>query len=264
MPSAPSDAPSSADSADSVEAPRPLRQPAGFATTRWSVVLHAGRAGSQPGSAHEALARLCRTYWFPLYAHVRRRGFSSHDAEDLTQAFFARLLARQSIAQADPTRGRFRAFILTALNHFLADEWDRARTEKRGGTRELLSLDMADAEDRFAQVADPGASPDRMFDREWAVAVLRTVLSRLEEEYDASGKADLFAVLKPTLTGARDSQPYAELAARLGRNENAVKVAVHRLRQRYRALLQAEIADTVASDEDANAEMRALLAALTP
>jgi RNA polymerase sigma-70 factor (ECF subfamily) len=233
-----------------------------FATTRWSVVLHAGRPASRGSSARDALARLCRTYWFPLYAHVRRRGFSPHDAEDLTQEFFARLLARQSIAQADPTRGRFRAFILTALNHFLADEWDRARAEKRGGTREVFSLDMAEAEDRFTPIRDPAMPPDQMFDREWALAVLRTVLAKLEAEYSTAGKADLFAVLKPTLTGARDSQPYAELAAQLGRNENAVKVAVHRLRQRYRALLQAEIADTVASGDDANSEMRVLIQAL--
>lgn len=261
MPVTNRDAPSSADRA---EVKRTVRRPAQFATTRWSVVLHAGRAGSRASSARDALARLCRTYWFPLYAHVRRRGFSAHDAEDLTQEFFARLLARQSIAQADPARGRFRAFILTALNHFLADEWNRARAEKRGGTHELLSLDMADAEERFAQVADPIAPPDRMFDREWALAVLRTVLAQLEEEYRAAGKAELFAVLKSTLTGVRDSQPYAELAAQLGRNENVVKVAVHRLRQRYRALLQAEVADTVASDDDANAEMRALLQAFAP
>jgi RNA polymerase sigma-70 factor (ECF subfamily) len=256
MSSATSDASSSADAA---ELPRRVAQ---FATTRWSVVLHAGRGGAEASSARDALARLCRTYWFPLYAHVRRKGFSAHDAEDLTQEFFARLLARQSIARADPARGRFRTFILTTLDHFLADEWDRAKAEKRGGTHELLSLDMADAEERFAHVTDPGAPPDQMFDREWALAVLRTVLAQLEEEYRAAGKADLFAALKPTLTGARDSQPYAELAARLGRNENAIKVAVHRLRQRYRAWLQAEVADTVASDDDANAEMRALLQAL--
>jgi RNA polymerase sigma factor (sigma-70 family) len=238
------------------------RSPARFATTRWSVILHAGRGGSHASSTHDALARLCRTYWFPLYAHVRRRGFSAHDAEDLTQEFFARLLARQTITQADPARGRFRAFILTALNHFLSDARDRARAEKRGGTHELLPLDLSDAEERFAQVADPAATPDRMFDREWALTVLRTVLARLEAEYRSAGKANLFALLKPTLTGARDSQPYAELAAQLGRNENAVKVAVHRLRQRYRALLQAEVADTVASDHDAKAELRALLQAL--
>lgn len=224
------------------------------------MVVHAGRSGS---NAHDALTRLCRIYWFPLYAHVRRRGFSAHDAEDLTQDFFARLLSRQSIARADPARGRFRTFILTALDHFLTDEWNRARTEKRGGAIELLSLDMENAEDRFAQVADPGVSPDRMFDREWALVVLRTVLTRLGEEYRAAGKAELFAALKPTLTSARNSQPYAALAAQLGRNENAVKVAVHRLRQRYRALLQAEVADTVASDSEANPELHALLRALS-
>jgi RNA polymerase sigma factor (sigma-70 family) len=256
MPGVCRDAPSSAESADRAASPRRLAR---FATTRWSVVLHAGRSGSH---ARDALARLCRTYWFPLYAHVRRRGFPAQDAEDLTQEFFARLLARQSIAQADPARGRFRTFMLTALNHFLADEWERVRAEKRGGGREVLSLDMAHAENRFLQVTDPAAPPDRMFDREWALAVLRTVLAQLEAEYVKAGKADLFAVLKPTLIGTRDSQPYAELAAQLGRNENAVKVAVHRLRQRYRERLKAEIADTVASDDEANAEMRVLLQAL--
>jgi DNA-directed RNA polymerase specialized sigma24 family protein len=155
-------------SAKTAESPRALRRPGQFATTRWSVVLHAARAGSH-ASAHDALARLCRTYWFPLYAHVRRRGFSSHDAEDLTQEFFARLLARQSIAHGDPARGRFRAFILITLNHFLADEWDRLRAEKRGGTCERLSLDMTGPEDRFAQVVDPATPPDRTFDREWEV-----------------------------------------------------------------------------------------------
>lgn len=251
----------SPDSPSSAPTP-PARRPGQFATTRWSIVLHAGRGGANSIQARDALARLCRTYWFPLYAHVRRRGFSPHDAEDLTQEFFARVLARQSIAQADPARGRFRAFILTALNHFLADEWDRARAAKRGGGHTLLSLDMADAEERFAQVADPAASPDQVLDRQWALAVLRAVVARLEEEYRAAGKAEVFAVLKPALTGARESQPYAELAAQLGRNENAVKVAVHRLRQRYRVLLLAEIAETVASEADVKPEMNLLLQAL--
>lgn len=251
------------NSSAAAEAARPLPpRVAQFATTRWSIVLHAGQAGAKNTSAHDALARLCRTYWFPLYAHARRRGFAAHDAEDLTQDFFARLLARESIAQADPARGRFRTFILTALDHFLADARDRARAAKRGGGREILSLDMTEAEERFARIADPAAAPDQLFDREWALAVLRTVLARLEEEYAAAGKAELFAGLKSTLTGARESQPYGELAAQLGRSENAVRVAVHRLRQRYRALLQAEVADTVASDQEANAEMHLLLQAL--
>src|SRR5437868_4015696 len=166
MPGHHPNAPSSAEPAESA---RPLRRPARFATTRWSVVLHAGRAGSQPTLAREALARLCRTYWFPLYAHVRRRGFSAHDAEDLTQGFFARLLHRHSIAQADPNRGRFRSFILTSLNHYLSDEWARDRATKRGGAHEVISLDLAEAEQRFAVEADPTASPDRAFDRAWAL-----------------------------------------------------------------------------------------------
>lgn len=224
--------------------------------------MRAGEAGSNPASARDALSRLCRTYWFPLYAHVRRRGYSAHDAEDLTQAFFARILGARAVARADPSRGRFRTFILTALGHFLADEWDRARAEKRGGAREGVALDLAGAEERFAQVADPGLPPDRAFDREWALAVLRAALARLETEYREAGQAGLFAALQPTLTGARESQPYAELAARLGRSEAAIKVAVHRLRQRYRVRLRAEVADTVASDADAHAELRALLQAL--
>lgn len=248
-----------ADSAAPVSRPRRAVE---FATTRWSIVLRAGRGGERPSSARDALARLCGTYWFPLYAHVRRRGFSAHDAEDLTQEFFARLLEREAIARADPARGRFRAFILTALNHFLADAWHRERAAKRGGGGERLSLDLAEAETRFAGLVDPGAAPDELFDREWALAVLRSVLAHLESEYAAAGRADVFAVLKPTLTGARAAQPYAEMAAQLGRNENAVKVAVHRLRQRYRALLQAEIAETVGSDDDAKAELRVLLQAL--
>lgn len=252
MPSATSDAPTS-DSA--------TRRTAHFATTRWSVVLHAGRSG--PG-AHDALSRLCETYWFPLYAHARRRGLSAHDAEDMTQEFFARLLAREAIARADPARGRFRTFILTALERFLTDEWHRGRAAKRGGGTERVSLDFAGAEDRFLQIADPGASPDRLFDREWALAALRTVLLRLESEYATAGKAAIFAALKPTLTSPRDTLAYAALADQLGRNENAVKVAVHRLRQRYRALLRAEIADTLAEGEDADAELRLLLVALAP
>lgn len=257
MPGGAADLSPSAQSSDAGE-----RRRAEFATTQWSMVLHAGGADAGGSSAAEALARLCQTYWFPLYAHVRRRGWTAHDAEDLTQAFFARLLERGSIAHADPARGRFRAFILTALNHYLADERDRKRAAKRGGQRVIVSLDLNDAEERFAQVADPALPPDRSFDRDWALAVLHAVLVRLEAEYRAAGKAEVFAALKPTLTGTREAQPYAELAAQLGRNENAVKVAVHRLRQRYRALLQAEIAETVEATEDAAAEMRVLLQAL--
>jgi RNA polymerase sigma factor (sigma-70 family) len=254
--SAPTAHPSSASSSAS----RTTNRQAAFAPTQWSVVLHAGR--NDTPRAQEALARLCQTYWYPLYAHVRRRGHRAHDAQDLTQAFFAQLLARQTLGRADPARGRFRTFILTALDRFLADEWDKSRAQKRGGATELLSLDLAAAERRFDLEPADTAAPDQAFDRQWALALLETVLDRLEDEYRRDGKAGWFAMLRPTLTGARELQPYAELAVRLGSNEGAVKVAVHRLRKLYRALLQAEILETVASPEEASEEMRHLLRVL--
>lgn len=245
------------------EAPAPANatpRRAAFADTRWSVVLRARRHDTP--RAREALATLCRNYWFPLYAHVRRRGRSAHDAQDLTQAFFARLLENDTLGQADPGRGRFRSFLLASLDRFLADAWDRDRAQKRGGGQELIPLDLAGAEERFASSAADGLPPDRAFDRQWALTVLDTVLGRLEAEWRGQGKADTFAALKQTLTGARQSQPYAEIAARLGLSEGTVKVTVHRLRRRYRELLQAEIADTVASQEDEKDEMSLLLRAL--
>ncbi len=245
------EAPPSAD-------PSPRR--AGFADTRWSMVLRAGR--NDTPLAQAALATLCRNSWFPLYAHVRRRGRSAHDAQDLTQAFFARLLENRTLAAADPRRGRFRSFLLSSLNHFLADEWDRSRTQKRGGDHEIVPLDFASAEARYASGASDGLSPDQAFDRQWALTVLETVLTRLEGEWRRESKADTFAALKQTLTGARESQPYAELATELGQTEGAVKTAVHRLRRRYRELLQAEIADTVATRDDEKDEMTTLLRAL--
>lgn len=231
-----------------------------FADTRWSMVLRAGR--NDTPRARAALATLCGNYWFPLYAHVRRRYHSAHDAQDLTQAFFARLLENRTLAAADPRRGRFRSFLLSSLNHFLADEWDRGRAQKRGGGRELVPLDFAAAEERFASSASDGLSPDQAFDRQWALALLDTVIGRLEVEYRAEEKSALFTALKQTLTGARESQPYAALAAKLGLSEGAVKTSVFRLRQRYRELLQAEIADTVATPGDEKEEMAYLLKAL--
>lgn len=259
MPGALPDSPSSASKRILTTA---VRRPAQFATTRWSIVLRAAQTGTGAAPATDALAGLCRTYWFPLYAHVRRRGYGTADAEDLTQEFFARMLARDAIAQADPQRGRFRTFILTALDHFLADEWAKAHALKRGGHPDVLSFDFDEAEKRLALEVDCTIPPDQAFDRQWAVELLRTVLEQLEAEYRRAGKGTLFTLLKPTLTGTHESQPYAELAAQLGRNENAVKAAVHRLRQRYRALLQAEVRQTVASADEAGAEMRALLQAL--
>jgi RNA polymerase sigma-70 factor (ECF subfamily) len=232
-----------------------------FATTHWSVVLTAVSGDSGGGPA--ALARLCQSYWYPLYAHARRRGCSPHDAQDLTQEFFAQLLGRKSFATADPSRGRFRSFLLTAMNNFLVSEWKKARAQKRGGGETLLSLDLAAAEQRFDLEPAGRDAPDKAFDKQWALSLLEEVLNRLEKEYRRDGKGELFAALKQTLMGASASQPYAQLAANLGLGEGAVKVAVHRLRKRYRELIRAEIANTVASPDEVNDEMRHLLATLT-
>lgn len=232
-----------------------------FASTHWSVVLKAGR--NDTTCADDALAKLCQTYWFPLYAYVRRNGRSPEDAKDLTQGFFARLIEQQTLANADPKRGRFRSFMLGAMNHFLADEQAKQQTLKRGGGQILFSLDWAAAEERFDLEPADHASPDKAFDKQWAAALLGAVLNQLAEEYRRDGKAKLFEALKVTLNGPRESQPYSELASSLHINEGAVKVAVHRLRKRYRALLQAEIESTVASQDEAKEEMRHLFEVLT-
>lgn len=239
---------------------RPVRQPV-FVTTRWSVVLAAGR--SDTTRSRDALARLCQTYWYPLYAYVRRRGYSAHDAQDLTQEFFARLLEKHTFAAADPNRGRFRSFILTAMNNFLAQEWEKSRAKKRGGGNELFSLDLAQAENRYDLEPSSLDTPDKDFDKKWAVALLDSVMAQLEAEFKSDGKTELFTALKQTLTGSRESQPYAELSQKLGMTEAAIKVTVHRLRKRYRELLQLEIANTVSSPEEVKEEMRHLFAALT-
>ena len=224
------------------------------------MVLTAGR--SDTTRARDALGRLCKTYWYPLYAYVRRRGHSAHDAQDLTQEFFARLLERQSLASADPERGRFRSFILTAMNNFLVNEWSKARAKKRGGDGQTFSMDLAAAEERFDLEPADNATPDKIFEKQWALALLNEVLNRLEAEYQRQGKSELFAALKQTLMGSRESQPYEELAAQLDMNEGAIKVAVHRLRKRYRELIRVEIAGTLARTQDIDEEMRHLFRAL--
>ena len=244
--------------------PMTERTPSGgreaFATTRWSVVLLAGRNDTE--RARAALGKLCQTYWYPLYAYARRHAGSPDDAQDFTQAFFEQLLERQVLAKANPARGRFRAFLLVMMKNFMAGQRERARAQKRGGGIEVFSLDLDAAERRYAAEPADVASPDKLFDRQWAVALLGEVLRQLEAEHGEDGKGEIFAVLKETLAGSRESQPYAELATRLGWSEGAVKVAVHRLRKRYRELLQAEIAQTVASPEEAEEEMRHLFASL--
>ena len=212
--------------------------------------------------ARAALEKLCETYWYPLYAYVRRRVHSQEEAKDLTQAFFLRLLKQRSIANANPELGRFRSFLLGAMKYFLISEWKKAQAERRGGGRQMLSLDWAAAEQRFDLEPADHATPDRVFDKEWATALLNEVLRQLENEYGHEGKSELFQALKQTLTGPRESQPYASLADELGMNEGALRVAVHRLRKRYRALLQAEIANTVSSPEEAKEEMAYLFRAI--
>ena len=237
-----------------------LAQQAVFATTHWSVILAATR--SDTPRAQAALARLCQTYWYPLYAYVRRRGYSPYDAQDLTQEFFARFLEHNWLAQADRERGRFRTFLLAALGHFLANEWDKARAQKRGGRVEFVPLQLESAETRYGAEPADQRTPEQSYDRRWALALLEEVLHALREEHLAAGTVVLFDTLKPCLVGDREAQPYAALGAQLGMTEGAVKVAVHRLRQRYRQLLRDAIADTVASPEDVNEEMRYLFSVL--
>jgi RNA polymerase sigma-70 factor (ECF subfamily) len=223
-------------------------------------VLTAGR--SDTVRAHDALANLCQTYWYPLYAYVRRRGHSPEDAQDLTQAFFARLLERNWVGQADQQKGRFRSFLLSAMNHFLADEWDKARAQKRGGGILPVPLQFDTAETRYGHEPADNVTPEQNYERRWALTLLDTVLRRLRSEYEQEGKAELFAVLNPCLVGDRTAQPYAELAVKLGVSEGTVKSAVHRLRQRYRQLLHDEIAQTVANTGEVDEELHHLFAVL--
>jgi RNA polymerase sigma factor (sigma-70 family) len=234
---------------------------ASFTPTHWSVVLAAG-GHTDSTSARDALERLCRNYWVPIYAFVRRQGHNPHDAEDLTQEFFARLLEKNYLADADRAKGRFRSFLLASLKHFLANEWDKAKAQKRGGGRVLISIDADAMETAFGAELAHELTADKIFERRWALALLDQVLRRLREEYTCDCKQKQFEQLKQTLTEASRSVPYAEIATRLGTSEGAVKVAVHRLRQRYRELLRAEIADTVASPAEIDDEIRNLFAAL--
>jgi len=231
-----------------------------FVTTQWSVVLTAG--GSDTTRAREALAKLCGTYWYPLYAYVRRRNFSPPDAEDLTQEFFARFLEHDWVGDADREKGRFRTFLLSAMNHFLANEWDKARAQKRGGGALLFPLQFDTAETRYGREPADIATPEQQFERRWALTLLEEAVHRLRTEYEKEGKAELFAALNPCLVGDRTSQPYQELAKKLVLSESAVKSAVHRLRQRYRQLLRDEIAHTVARPGEVEEELRHLVAVL--
>jgi RNA polymerase sigma-70 factor (ECF subfamily) len=222
----------------------------------------AARTETDTENAQAALEKLCRAYWYPLYSYVRRRGHSAEDAQDLTQAFFARLLERHWVADADRTRGRFRTFLLTAMSRFLCDEWDKMRAKKRGGDVVHVAVQLDDAETRYGREPADNCTPEQCFEQRWALNLLDAVLQRLRADYEREGKRALFDRLNVTLVGGGEAQPYAELAEQLGMNEGAVKVAVHRLRKRYRHLLREEIAGTMAETENVDEELQHLFAVL--
>lgn len=230
-----------------------------FATTHWSLVLAAGiRENIQ---SNRALEKLCRAYWPPLYAYVRRRVTDVHEAQDLTQAFFERLLEKRYLAQADPERGRFRAFLITAFKHFLSKEWDKAKAQKRGGGRTRLSLDFASQDSSWSELADQ-LTAERAYERQWAITLLNRVMNRLQREMERNGKNQQFQSLKEYIGGSGDSS-YATLAAQLGLSEPAARMAASRMRGRYRDLLREEIAQTVTSEEDIDGEVQYLFATFT-
>jgi len=239
-----------------MSAPEIQRDPI-FATTRWTVVLNAGRLDSP--ETGQALAELCRVYWYPLYAYVRRQGFDVPTAQDLTQEFFAKLVEKNYLGLADRQRGRFRWFLLTAFKCFLANEWDRASALKRGGGAKPLSLDAMNAEERYCvEPADP-LSADQLYDRRWALDLLQRTRVRLREHYQAGDKARRFELLESYLPGEEPVATQAEIGRQLGLNENAVKQEVHRMKKLFGELLRGEVAQTVAQPEDVDEELRYLI-----
>lgn len=231
-----------------------------FPTTHWSLVVAARPDEASRSQARKALADLCMAYWYPLYAFVRYRGYSADEAQDLTQSFFTRIVETQGLASADPERGRFRSYLLGAMKHFLANEWHRTRTRKRGGDFTIIDLDALDPETRYALEPSEQVDPDAGFDRKWALEIIARALSKLSAEMKDRGKGEMFEALKGSLTGEEAER--SQTAARLGMAEGALKTAVHRLRQRYRRFLRAEIAETVSDPEDIEMEMRHLITAL--
>ena len=231
-----------------------------FATTRWSMVVEAGRPSSPEAAV--ALATLCGIYWFPLYAYVRRQGHSAEDAQDLTQEFFVHLLEKQTLKVANPERGRFRSFLLASMKNFLANEWRRGAAQKRGGERSVISLNFDDGENRYRLEPSHDATPERIFERQWALTLLEQALTKLRAEFDATGKIELFGRLEMFLGGQKSTVPYRELGDQLKMSEGAVKVAIHRMRRRYRALLREEIQQTIGAAGDVDEELRRLFETL--
>jgi len=234
-----------------------LRSPI-FATTRWSVVI---AAQQEPTSvADEALETLCRTYWYPLYAYVRRAGHNAHDAQDLTQEFFARLLAKEWLNSADRGKGRFRSFLLVAMKRFLAKEWHREHAQKRGGAFFFVPINPDGAEERYA--AEPGLEPDAVYERRWALTLLDSALDSLARDFRSAGKEREFELLKTWLIAERGEIPYGELASTMGTTEGAARVAVHRLRKRFREIFRGIIAETVADANEIPDELQHLATVL--
>jgi RNA polymerase sigma-70 factor (ECF subfamily) len=231
-----------------------------FLTTRWSLVLAAGAEGSS--RAAEAMEQLCRAYWYPLYAFVRQHGRTPHDAQDLTQEFFAELLRRRDLSAVGREKGKFRSFLLASLQHFLANERKKATRLKRGGGKIVVSIDAAAAENRYAGELSHDLAADKLFERRWAMALLEQAIEQLRQEFVKAGKLPLFERLKIYLTGDKNGPPYAQVAASLGLSEAAVKMAVSRLRRRYREVLRGQIGQTVASADEIEDEIRHLFTAL--
>jgi RNA polymerase sigma factor (sigma-70 family) len=231
-----------------------------FGETRWSLVL-AAQGGDE---AQPALAELCELYWYPLYAFVRHSGYSPEESEDLTQEFFARLLSKNWLASVDKTKGRFRAFLLATMKHFLANEWRRNQAEKRGGKLSIVRLDVDQAEERYHREPADNLSPDLLFERRWALTIIENVFSMLRSEMEDAGKSELFETLKDLLSPDSRHLSYAEAGARLGLTEDAVKMTVYRLRKRYRDLLRAHIAATVSTNAEIDAEIRDLFRVFNP
>jgi len=245
--------------------PKPEHEPGGpgvFATTHWSVVL-AARGGGRSSASEEALNKLCQTYWYPLYAYIRRRGWDEHQAQDLTQEFFARLLQRDDSLRADPQRGKFRFYLLGALKHFLADAHDHATALKRGGGCVLVSFDEHTAEERYQLEPVDEASPEKLFERRWALTLLDAALSRLRAEYAAAGKSQIYDHLEPFLSDTDSAKTYQDSARELGLSESAVKSAIHRLRRRHRELVREEIAHTVTNASEVEEEIRHLIGVMS-
>lgn len=230
-----------------------------FMTTRWSVVLDASQ-NSQSGQA--ALEQLCRSYWFPVYAFIRRRGSQPHDAEDLTQSFFAHLLAHEVLGKVVRQKGKFRTFLLAALSHFLTNEWEKSQTQKRGGKQQIFSLEQSQSEALYQRGPADNSSPERLFERQWALTLIDNTLITLRREYQAAGKGELFARIEAGLTVEVPLIRYTEWGAELGMTDGAVRVALHRLRRRFGAALRSEVSETVSKPEEVDEEIRSLLAAI--